>query len=185
MSSTTTQWMTAAEFEAFCKDAGRCELICGEVKPLSPAGYEHSRICNNVAFFLSQWARKSERGRVLVGEAGMVVETKPDTVRGADIAYFSYARVPRGTTFSGFSSTAPELVVEVVGKGQGWGEMVEKAGEYLAMGVDRVWVIDPDTRRVHVFRSDAEPARVSEGETLADEAVLPGFSCRVGEFFED
>ena len=29
-----------------------------------------------------------------------------------------------------------------VGQGQGWNDMVEKTGEYLRMGVDRVWLLE-------------------------------------------
>ena len=58
-------------------------------------------------------------------------------------AYFSYRRLPRVKEPQGFARTPPELAVEVVGKGQGWPKMLEKAGEYFAMGVDCVWIVDP------------------------------------------
>jgi Uma2 family endonuclease len=63
--------------------------------------------------------------------------------------------------------------------------MVEKASEYLRMGVDRVWVVDPTARRAHVFRADSEPTILSEHDTLADPTVLLGFSCQVAALFED
>ncbi len=181
----TQTLMTAEAFEAVCAGIGPCELVGGEVIALSPGGFRHSRITVNAAFLVEVWARQTGRGRVLIDEAGIVVENDPDTVRGADVVYISYDRLPREDTPTGFCTVPPELVVEVIGKGQGWREMVEKAGEYLGMGVDRVWVIDPDTRRVHILRSDHEPIALSEDETLADEAILPGFSCRVAEFFRD
>lgn len=181
----TKSRMTAKEFETACADLGPCELVRGEVIPLSPGGYEHSHITVNIAGLLWQWARQSKLGRVLSGEPGLVVENDPDTVRGADVVYISYQRIPRGGAPDGFPTVAPELVVEVVGKGQGWGKMVEKAGEYLHMGVDRVWVVDPKSRRVHVFRAECEPFVVPEDETMSDEAILPGFSCPVREFFAD
>jgi Uma2 family endonuclease len=82
----------------------------------------------------------------------------------------------------GFSVVPPNLAVEVVGKGQGWSQ---KAGEYLAMGVDRIWIIEPRTRRVHIFQAEAEPSALGSGQTLSDETVLPGFSCPVDELFAD
>ncbi len=175
----------AEEFEMTCHDFGACELVRGEVLRLSPAGFGHSRICGRAFWHLAQWAETSGLGRVVTGEAGLVVETDPDTVRGADVAYFSYKRLPKGAEPDGFSRVAPELVIEVVGKGQGWSDMVDKAGEYLRMGVDRVWVIDPKTRRVHVFRADEGPRTLDESDELPDEDILPGFSCRVAQFFED
>lgn len=177
--------MTAEAFEAVCAGLGPCELVRGEVRDLSPGGVRHSEITGRVFLQLAQWARATGNGRALTGEAGVKVESDPDTVRGADVAYISFDRLPRAQTPTGFCTVAPELVVEVIGKGQGWREMVEKAGEYLQMGVDRVWVIDPDTRRVHILRSDHEPVALGEDETVVDEAILPGFTCRVAEFFRD
>ncbi|NOS99517.1 MAG: Uma2 family endonuclease [Phycisphaerales bacterium] len=181
----TRTMMTLEEFESVCERLGPCELVRGEVIELSPGGLEHSRITVNVAVVLSNWATETGLGRVLSGEAGIRVEADPPTVRGADAAYLSYQRWPKGRELIGFTTVVPELVVEILGKGQGWREMVEKCGEYLRMGVLRVWVIDPDTRRVHVFRPDAEPAAISETGQLCDEVVLPGFSCAVARLFED
>lgn len=182
---TTRTLMTVDEFELACDRLGPCELVRGEVILLSPGGFPHSRIGIRVGFILEQWARQTRLGRAVSNEAGIVVETDPDTVRGADVAYFSYQRLPKGTEPTGFSTTPPELVVEVIGAGQGWRALLEKAGEYLRMGVDRVWIVDPKSRRVHVLRPDAEPAFVSDEQTLTDEIILPGFSCAVRDFFED
>lgn len=183
--STTKSMTTAAEFETIAGRLGPCELVRGEVVNMSPAGWRHSEICACVAFRLTEWARRSKGGRVLAGEAGIVVNTDPDTVRGADIVYCSFGRVPSGSEPDGFLSAPPELVVEVRGMGQSWSELVDKTGEYLRMGVDRVWIVDPDTRSVHVYRSDAAPVILSESDAIANDEILPGFSCGVAEFFED
>lgn len=177
--------LTAREFEAQSADVDFCELERGEVVQLTAGGWDHSRICFRIARILGDWAEPGRHGRVLVGEAGIITQNNPDTVRGVDVAYYSYRRLPRGQEPQGFVTVVPTLAVEVVGKGQGWGKMVEKAGEYLAMGADRVWIINPGARTVHVFRPDAEPQRFGEADTLADEAVLPGFSCGVAAIFED
>jgi Uma2 family endonuclease len=152
---------------------------------LSPANYWHSRISLNVALLLNDWGKRTGLGRAAVGETGIIVDRKPDTVRGADVVYYSYERLPKGTAPEGFCDVAPNLVVEVIGKGQGWGRLVEKAAEYLRMGVDRVWIVDPKTQRVHIYRSDAEPSVLGQNDTLIDEALLPGLAFKVGEIFAD
>ncbi|MCH8805617.1 MAG: Uma2 family endonuclease [Planctomycetes bacterium] len=179
----TKTLVTADEFESIAEQLGPCELVRGEVLRMSPAGFDHGRICANVTFLLEAWARRRESGRVLAGEAGILTESDPDSVRGADVAYISYERLPRGSEPSGFVTTPPELAVEIVGKGKTWKDLNVKVGEYLRMGVDRVWVIDPTTRRVHVFRPDAEPTVLSENDTMADEPSLPGFACGIAELF--
>jgi len=175
---------SAEEFETFAEQIGPCELVRGEIVRLTFSDYPASRVASNVAYLLEDWSNRSKLGRGLIN-VGVVLETDPDTVRGADVAYISYRRLPKGRSPEGFLKTPPELVVEIVGKGQGWGEMVEKASEYLRRGVDRVWIINPETRRLHMYRADAEPVMLSGNDRLSDEAILPGFSCRVEEFFAD
>lgn len=175
--------MSVAEFERSADQFGPCELVRGEVEFLSPAGFIHGSVTMNIGFLLGAWARRTRRGRVVGAEVGIVTEQVPGTVRGADVAYVSYRRLPRRLAPEGFARIAPNLVVEVVGRKQSWKRVTEKVGEYLRMGVDRVWVNDPKTRRLHVFRPDAEPGVVDENETLTDAQILPGFRCRVRDFF--
>ena len=120
---------------------------------------------------------------MLSGEAGLLTESEPDTVRGMDVAFVSYKRLPKGRESMSFSKVPPELAVEIVGQKQGWPEMLRKAGEYLHVGVDRVWIIDPATRRLHVIRPDHEPQILEESALVQDAAILPGFRCRVRDFF--
>ncbi|MBI4581515.1 MAG: Uma2 family endonuclease [Planctomycetes bacterium] len=185
MSMSTQTLMTAREFETLAGRLGPCELVRGEVITLSPGGLAHNRVVSNAFGLLRDWARQSGHGRAFTNETGLIVDRRPDTVRGADVVYYSYQRLPRNSGPEGFSDIPPELVVEVVGKGQGWREMVEKAGEYLRMGVDRVWVIDPSSRRVHVFRPDVEPLVLGPGSTVTDQDVLPDFHAKTDDLFTD
>src|SRR5205814_2673999 len=123
-------------------------------------------------------------GRVYVNELGLVTRRNPDSVRGADAAYISYKRLPESQEPEGFCPVPPELVVEVIGKGQGWKKLTEKASEYLQIGVDRVWVLDHKPRTLHIFRTGAEPFKLNGPDIVRDEQILPGFSCTVAELSE-
>lgn len=183
--STATTLLTAEEFEARYADGPPCELVRGEVVELTAGGLRHSRITGLAYYLIEAWARRTGSGRAYAGESGLIIERGPDTVRGADVAYFSFQRFPTGREPTGFSKIAPELVVEVVGKGQGWDTMVEKTAEYLAMGVSRVWVLDPKGQTLHIFGGDAAPVELQGNELVRDEAILPGFFCRAAQFFQD
>ncbi|RJP42042.1 MAG: Uma2 family endonuclease [Phycisphaerales bacterium] len=185
MATATTTRLTAEEFERQFADVDSCELERGEVVRLTAGEWRHSSTCFKVAFLLGDWARTKRTGRVLINEAGLVTSRDPDTVRGVDVAYFSFERVPRGQEPESFVEVPPNLAVEVLGKGQGWKKMAEKVGEYLRIRADRTWIIDPRHRTLHVFSPEDPPRAYAENETVTDEAVLPGFSCRVAEFFGD
>ncbi len=175
--------MTAEEFAATYLDVPGYELVRGEVVELMPGGLGHSRVTGHAYSLVENWAQRSGLGRTFTGETGLIVDRGPDTVRGADVAYFSYARLPAEQPLGGFSEVPADLVIEVVGKGQGWDAMAEKAGEYLRMGVLRVWILDPESRTLHVFRKERGPVELAGDQIVRDEALLPGFECRVSDFF--
>ena len=45
------------------------------------------------------------------------------------------------------------------------------------------WLIDPDDRTVTVFKPDELNHTADESDELTGNGVLPGFSCRVSDFF--
>ena len=175
--------MRTIEFEGAAPDLGPCELERGEVVALSPAGFFHNNVTTNIAVILSAWARKSRKGRVVTNETGIVIEESPGTVRGADVLYISYKRLPRSQNPAGFLRVAPELVVEIVGPRQSWKRVLQKTGEYFELGVASVWIVDPQKKRVHVYKPNAEPQVFDARTILSDPPLLPGFRCRVAEFF--
>ena len=56
--------------------------------------------------------------------------------------------------------------------------------EYLGIGVRLVWVVNPKTHSVHIYRPSSDVRRIVESDTLEGEDVLPGFSVPVKELFE-
>jgi Uma2 family endonuclease len=177
--------MNVAQFEATAHELGPCELERGEVTFLSPAGFFHNNVATNIAVILSAWARKSKRGRVVTNETGIVIDETPGTVRGADVLYISYSRLPRSQSPAGFLRVAPELVIEIVGPKQSWKRVLQKTAEYFELGVERVWLVDPRKKRVHVYAPNAEPRVFETRSMITDEEQLPGFRCRVAEFFAE
>jgi Uma2 family endonuclease len=78
---------------------------------------------------------------------------------------------------------APDLAVEVLSPDDTVFEIEEKIEDYFAAGSRLVWVINPRTRTVTVYRPEAVPYVLAAHEALQGDDVLPGFSCRVEEIF--
>jgi Uma2 family endonuclease len=53
----------------------------------------------------------------------------------------------------------------------------------LAAGVKLVWLVDPASQTVTIFRLDEPPTKLGVGDTLDGGEVLPGFSVAVAELF--
>ena len=78
---------------------------------------------------------------------------------------------------------APDLAVEVVSFDDRPREVAEKARAWLAAGARLVWVANPKSRTVDVYRPGADVETLTASEQLIGGDVLPGFACPVAEVF--
>jgi Uma2 family endonuclease len=152
---------------------------------MSPGGLEHSEITARAVFTLETHNRAHRLGRVLTGEAGVIVARRPDTVRGADVAFVSNARLPKGERHRGFLRVAPELVIEVLSLDVSWEEMEAKVSDYHGFGVDLVWVLDPQTLTLRTYERGKSPQILRDTETASADPYVPGFTSHVCAFFGD
>ena len=165
-------------------DIGPCELIDGRIVRMNPIGRSHAYVAANLSMALNQFVRQHKLGEVLVGEIGIFIQRKPDRIRAADVVFVSKERLAQ-TTASGYLMTAPDLVVEIISPTDRWQTVRDKLEEYFAIGVQRVWIVEPDTRAVLVYRSVTEMSKLGEGDTLLGEGILEGFVLPVVEIFEE
>jgi len=165
-------------------DIGRCELIDGRIVRMNPTGLQHGDIVIALGSALRDFVRKRQLGRVVGGEVGIYTRREPDRIRGADIAFVSRQRLADKPA-KGFLQVAPELVVEVISPNDRWQGIRDKLEEYLAIGVQRVWIVEPENRVVLVYRSVTEMSRLGESDVLSGEGVLENFSLPLSELFEE
>jgi Uma2 family endonuclease len=62
-------------------------------------------------------------------------------------------------------------------------EAMSKVATYLEAGVRLVWLIDPASLTVTVFRPDAAPRTLAEDDVLDGGDALPGFAVPLAEVF--
>jgi Uma2 family endonuclease len=151
------------------------ELVRGRIVAMPPPNVRHGQVCSNAVYLLRRFLEDHDLGHVLSNDAGVITERDPDTVRGADVSFYSYARVPKGPLPSSYLDVPPDLVFEVLSPDDRWREVLDKVFEYLGAGVGVVGVLDPKRRTLRLFEGD-EPDRVL---TDQDEFTLPGL---LGEF---
>jgi len=164
-------------------DIGPTELIEGEVISMSPTQAEHGMLEALLTATLYAFVASHRLGWVVSGEVGFYTRRMPDTVRAVDVAFISRTRQPKRPTT--FLTAAPELVVEIVSPSDRWEGIRQKIAEYCAAGVERVWIVEPGTSKVLVFRSVTEFSELSEGDTLRGEGVLSGFELPLAELFAE
>jgi Uma2 family endonuclease len=75
------------------------------------------------------------------------------------------------------------LAIEIISPEQSFANLSEKAVDYLNAGVDRVWLIDSQVKKITIFYPDAPPQTKEGDESLVD-AVLPNLSLTVQQIFQ-
>ncbi|MHB1561595.1 MAG: Uma2 family endonuclease, partial [Isosphaeraceae bacterium] len=87
--------MTAREFGLRPDPGHPEELVRGRIVAMPPPDRRHGKVCTRSTGILDQFVTEHDLGHVLSNDSGVITERDPDTVRGADVAYYSYARLPR------------------------------------------------------------------------------------------
>lgn len=174
--------LTLEEFEQVPELDARLELSKGLLVREPQPEARHGAIVVNVLRALDAVARDRQLGRVVV-EAGFLLSETPPTVRRPDAAFVSFGRWPAGSLPDGFWPFAPDLAVEVVSPSNTAADMQEKVLQYLAAGTEIVWVVQPRTRTVEVWRPGLEVQVLREDDRLEGQGVVSGFAMLVHELF--
>jgi Uma2 family endonuclease len=182
--STGTRLITADEFLEWPDEPGcRQELIRGEVVTMSLAGGEHGEVAMEIGSLIWNHVKPLKLGKVYAAETGFIVERNPDTVRGADVAFVSNERLALITNPNKHIPFGPDLAVEVLSPNDRDDEVEEKVQVWLTAGSLLVWIVEPANRTVVVHRQGAEPVTLREDDEIDAGDVIPGFRCRVADFF--
>ncbi len=181
--ATTLGNMTVSQFATYAATHGRCELIHGEVRDLSPTGARHGEITNRLNYFVSRHVYENGLGKVFAAETGFRLgdEANP-TVRAPDIAFVASDRAGQTDTPQ-FVPIPPDLAVEVLSPDDRASQVSEKVQWWLEHGAKRVWVVDPDNRTISVHVHDGRSQQLGRGDTLDGETVLEGFRVVVDDVF--
>lgn len=185
MAATATKLLTAKEFalRPDPSDGSREELVRGEVVTMPQPSFRHAEVAAQVGFLLKSFLQGKNLGRV-VSETGVRTEQDPDSVRGPDVSYWSFERLPQDQVIDVWPMVVADLCVEVRSPSNSIRALRDKATEYINAGVRMVWVIEPDDRSVTVYRKRGRGVTLWDDELIDGEDVLPGFTCPVSRLFE-
>ncbi len=184
MTTTKRKLLTAEDLLELHSEGIKGELIRGVFCETVSTGIEHGEIAGNFIIGIGTFVKPRKLGRVFGSDSGIRLENGPDTVREPDVGFISAERLPLGTRVTSYSEVVPDLVVEVISPSNSVREMYDRAHMWLRHGVVIVWVADPDTRTVDVYRQEGPIVTLGEDDNLDGAPVLPGFTLPVREVFE-
>jgi Uma2 family endonuclease len=180
--ATALEFITADEFLRMPDNGQPMELERGRIVMMSRPGGRHGWICNRVGRSFGDFADDHDLGFVFNNDSGVVTERDPDSVRGPDVAYFSYARMPKESgPPEGYPAVAPEIIVEVLSPNDRWSTMLRRVSEFLSAGTLVVCVLDPRRRQARLYFADAAEITLAEQDEITFPEILPGFAARVAD----
>ncbi len=177
--------LTADEYSRLPDLGQPTELVRGKVVMMNVPGARHGKVCARIAYQLMSFNERQRLGHVMTNDSGVVTTREPDSVRGPDVAFYSFQRLPPGDVTAGYPAMPPELVFEALSPSDRWSELQQKAVEYLEAGVCCVCLVDPQREIVTLYYPDQPPQTLVDGASLEIPGILPGFSVAIRSFFKD
>jgi Uma2 family endonuclease len=178
-----THLITAEEYARLPDQGYPTELVRGEIVRMNLPRPRHGQVCSKIVQIIGPFADQHDLGHVVCNDSGVITERDPDTVRGGDVWFISFAKIPRGPFPEGYIEVPPDVVFEVRSPSDRKGKLLAKVGEYLEAGVGVVCVLNPQTGTLHLYGEDKDEELQGDDElTIPDH--LPGLRVPVRRFFE-
>jgi len=140
--------MDVEEYLRTSFDGSDCEYLDGEIVERNMGEIPHAYLQAKLSRLL--WQLYSHLGIFVLTE--IRVQTTSQRFRVADVAVWRDSNI--GT---GIPTVTPFLVIEILSPEDRMVRMLPKIQEYLAIGVEWVWVIDPDEKSALSY-SQTNPA---------------------------
>ena len=186
--------LTLDEYECLPEEDGhKQELAAGRLVREPRPGARHGVIVGNLFRALDSFVRERDLGRVVI-ETGFLLVEEPPTVRGLETADSWFVYRVLGDPATGDVDTDPSGIpgmhvvspsaVEVVSPSDSAAGIQEKVLQYLDAGTETIWVVQPRTRTVEIWRAGADVRVIREEEALEGVDALPGWRFDLKSLFE-
>jgi Uma2 family endonuclease len=171
--------VTQEQFEALSaanRDLRLERTAEGELIVNPPTGGESGARNRSITGQLDRWYEEHENlGEAFDSSTGFRLPNGAD--RSPDASWVSRERWEALTPQQrkGFVPLCPDFVIELRSESDSLPKLQAKMGEYINNGARLGWLIDPQNRRVEIYRAQGEVELLENPTELSGEEVLPGF----------
>ena len=162
----------------------RFELTAkGELIIMPPTGSETGSRNATLSGQLWWWNQRSRSGITFDSSTGFCLPN--EAKRSPDASWVRRERWQSLTPEERrkFAPICPDFVVELLSPTDDLETTRAKMQEYLENGALLGWLIDPDRRRVEIYRCDRDVEILENPTTVLGEEILPGFVLDLSEIF--
>ncbi len=178
--------LTDQQFYLLCRDNPdlRIELTADQELIIMPptgskTGWRNSKLTQRLA----NWAEANSDGLTFDSSTGFTLPN--GAKRSPDVAW---VRRERWEALSeeeqeGFAPLCPDFVVELRSPQDTLPVLQRKMLEYMASGAQLGWLIDPSSRRVHIYRPGQPVESLDNPGSIKGDPVLLGFVFRPADIW--
>lgn len=179
--------MSLDDFYDFCEENRDLRIERtkeGNVIIMPPAYSETGRKNFNLAVDFGIWARQDKTGIGFDSSTGFTLPN--GATRSPDV---SWIRLERWNALSKdkrqkFAKIAPDFVIELRSETDRLKDLQKKMREYIENGVQLGWLIDPQNKRVHIYRPKTETKVLENPKEVSGAPLLKGFVLNLQETWE-
>ncbi len=170
--------MTEDQFFKLCSDNDdlRLELTAKrELIIMPPAGAITSGRNSELHGQMYIWARQDGSGKTFESSVGFTLPN--GAVLSPDASWMLWSRWNALTEAEQvrFPHISPDFVIELRSPSDRLTVAQSKMVQYMENGVRLGWLIDPQNKRVYVYRQDQPVETLEEPDTVSGDPLLPGF----------
>ena len=171
--------MDEEQFFEFCQQNRdwRIERTAeGDLEIMPPTGYETSDRNSELNMQLRSWAKRDGTGVASDSSGGFVLPN--GAIRSLDGAWVRRERLASLTTRQKrkYLPLCPDLVIELRSPTDPFPMIEAKMREYTDNGSRLGWLLDPESRQVHVYRPGKNVESLKNVSEISGEPELPGFN---------
>lgn len=157
----------------------------GEILIMPPTGSETGGRNAGLTAQLWLWNQQTRLGKSFDSSTGFRLPNGAD--RSPDAAWVRRDRWDALTAVQKrkFAPICPDFVVELCSPNDDIEDVQAKMQEYLANGIRLGWLIDPETRRIEIYRPNQAVEILNNLATISGEDVLPEFILDLQPIFEN
>ena len=137
----------------------------------------------DLIYQVQSWNRQSKLGIVFDSSTGFRLFN--GAVRSPDV---SWIEIGRWNSLSdqqkqGFAPIDPDFVIELLSPTDKLAETQQKMQEYMDCGVKLGWLINPDTKKVEIYRNGQDKQVLDNPSSISGEDILSGLNIDLTEIF--
>jgi len=179
--------MTDDEFFALCqlnRDLRFERTAEGDIIVMAPTGGETGNRNADITAQLVTWTKRDGTGAAFDSSTGFKLPNGAD--RSPDGSWVRKSRLAALTHEQKlkFMPLCPDFVIELLSPTDALAVTQAKMTEYIENGAHLGWLIDPEPRKIHVYRPRQAVIVLEDAVEIAADPELPGFVLDLRDIWE-